>query len=74
MNDCKEELRTLLQEDVKSIRSPAVVLSDDLCRQRLAGASLLVFANKQDIRGALTDSEIRTVSLITPARAANTVG
>jgi ADP-ribosylation factor-like protein 2 len=27
--------------------------------QRLAGASLLVFANKQDIEGALTSEEIR---------------
>lgn len=29
--------------------------------QRLAGASLLVFANKQDIEGALTAEEIREV-------------
>ena len=32
--------------------------------QRLAGASLLVFANKQDLPGALTAEEIRTVSTI----------
>jgi len=31
-----------------------------LQEDRLAGASLLVFANKQDIRGALTDAEIRS--------------
>lgn len=42
MEDCKQELHALLQED------------------RLAGATLLVFANKQDIGGALTSSEIRT--------------
>src|SRR5882757_3965355 len=30
MGDCKEELHTLLQEDVKSIFPPAAVLSDDL--------------------------------------------
>ncbi|KAF9782337.1 GTP-binding protein [Thelephora terrestris] len=42
MEDCKQELHTLLQED------------------RLAGASLLVFANKQDIRGAMASAEIRT--------------
>ena len=31
-----------------------------LQQERLAGASLLVFANKQDIEGALTAEEIRT--------------
>ncbi|KAJ7229098.1 GTP-binding protein [Mycena pura] len=41
MQDCKEELHSLLLED------------------RLAGASLLVFANKQDLPGSLTDIEIR---------------
>ncbi|KAG9103031.1 ADP-ribosylation factor-like protein 2 [Ceratobasidium sp. 370] len=41
MNDCREELHALLQE------------------QRLAGASLLVFANKQDITGSMTDEEIK---------------
>jgi len=30
--------------------------------QRLSGASLLVFANKQDIQGALTPEEITKVS------------
>jgi len=29
----------------------------------LAGASLLVFANKQDIQGSLTDKEIEQASL-----------
>ena len=37
-----------------------------MCSQRLAGASLLVFANKQDIEGALSDEQIREAS---PARA-----
>ncbi|KZV68924.1 ARF/SAR superfamily [Peniophora sp. CONT] len=40
MQDCKEELHSLLLED------------------RLAGASLLVFANKQDIDGSMHDNEI----------------
>ncbi|KAI6033843.1 hypothetical protein PISMIDRAFT_531801 [Pisolithus microcarpus 441] len=40
IQDCKEELHNLLQED------------------RLTGASLLVFANKQDIHGSMTDKEI----------------
>jgi len=41
MDDCKEELHKLLQED------------------RLSGASLLVYANKQDLDGAMSVSEIR---------------
>ncbi|KAI0734911.1 GTP-binding protein [Fomitopsis betulina] len=41
MNDCKEELHSLLLED------------------RLAGASLLVFANKQDLQGSMSSTEIR---------------
>lgn len=40
MQDCKQELHSLLTED------------------RLAGASLLVFANKQDLQGSMTDAEI----------------
>ncbi|TFK22196.1 GTP-binding protein [Coprinopsis marcescibilis] len=40
MEDCKQELHSLLTED------------------RLAGASLLVFANKQDLPGSMSDSEI----------------
>eukprot|EP00118_Oscarella_pearsei_P005426 m.24962 g.24962 ORF g.24962 m.24962 type:complete len:239 (+) comp28707_c0_seq2:51-767(+) len=41
LEDCKTELRSLLQEE------------------RLLGATLLVFANKQDLPGALTGGEIR---------------
>ncbi|KIK55368.1 hypothetical protein GYMLUDRAFT_47925 [Collybiopsis luxurians FD-317 M1] len=41
INDCKEELHSLLMED------------------RLAGASLLVLANKWDLQGAMNDSQIR---------------
>ncbi|CAE6487270.1 unnamed protein product [Rhizoctonia solani] len=41
MENCREELHALLQE------------------QRLAGASLLVFANKQDIMGSMSDAEIK---------------
>lgn len=32
--------------------------------QRLSGASLLVFANKQDIQGALSPDEIAKVSVL----------
>lgn len=41
VDDCKNELHALLQEE------------------RLAGASLLVFANKHDIQGSLPESDIR---------------
>ena len=34
--------------------------------QRLAGATLLVFANKQDLPGALSAEEIRDVSPVVP--------
>src|SRR5216684_123271 len=40
--------------------SPAMSLS----LQRLAGASLLVFANKQDIQGSMTDREIEQASQV----------
>ncbi|KAF6762512.1 GTP-binding protein [Ephemerocybe angulata] len=44
MEDCKEELHSLLTED------------------RLAGASLMIFANKQDLPGSMTEAQIRDVS------------
>ncbi|OCB90218.1 GTP-binding protein [Sanghuangporus baumii] len=54
MSDCKEELYKLLTEDVR-FSSTFIVFS----LTRLAGASLLIFANKQDISGAMTSTEIR---------------
>ncbi|RXW24240.1 hypothetical protein EST38_g1623 [Candolleomyces aberdarensis] len=43
MQDCKEELHSLLTED------------------RLAGASLMIFANKQDLPGSMTEAQIQEV-------------
>uniref|UniRef100_A0A0K8TSA1 ADP-ribosylation factor-like protein 2 n=1 Tax=Tabanus bromius TaxID=304241 RepID=A0A0K8TSA1_TABBR len=43
LDACREELRTLLQEE------------------RLAGATLLVLANKQDLPGALTAQQIKDI-------------
>lgn len=37
--------------------------------QRLAGASLLILANKQDVQGALNENEIRDVSPYSLSRA-----
>lgn len=65
MQDCSDELRSLLLEDVHqhAFVSYLAKLTDVvwLLLQRLAGASLLVFANKQDIRGSMSDMEIREV-------------
>ena len=60
MQDCKDELHNLLQEDVSEPNGP-VVCTQLSVTQRLAGASLLVFANKQDIQGSLRDHEIEEV-------------
>lgn len=60
MQDCKEELHGLLLEDV-SFESSINYIHLKVLAQRLAGASLLVFANKQDIQGSMTDNEIRDV-------------
>lgn len=68
MQDCSDELRNLLLEDVHqhAFVSYLTKLTNVvwLSLQRLAGASLLVFANKQDIRGSMSDMEIRDVRVI----------
>ncbi|CEQ40555.1 SPOSA6832_02172 [Sporobolomyces salmonicolor] len=62
MADCRRELHELLKEEVRpSPRSRNVssnVLSFSAFEQRLVGASLLVFANKQDITNSMTIDEI----------------
>lgn len=60
MEDCRTELWKLLHEDVRDWHS----VSDR--HKRLAGASLLVFANKQDVQGAQTTDAIRKVRLFVP--------
>lgn len=61
--DCRQEFHSLLGEEVRlsslTLDILALTLSNPL--QRLAGASILVFANKQDIRGALSSEQIREV-------------
>ena len=65
MQDCRQELHSLLTEDVRNMTF--------FCQkfglfyglfQRLAGASLLVFANKQDLQGSMSDAEICDVRSI----------
>ena len=64
LSDCKEELHSLLLEDVRTSIPFEDILCNVMSLQRLAGASLLVFANKQDIQGSMTDKEIELVSQI----------
>jgi hypothetical protein len=60
IDDCREELHGLLQEEVwlanRSLRS-----CDWPVLQRLSGASLLVFANKTDVNGCMDEVEIQEV-------------
>lgn len=81
MKDCREELHSLLLEDVSHRCFTSVqIIPPPICHsqsefqraliccpicfvQRLAGASLLVFANKRDLQGSMTDVEIRDVSV-----------
>lgn len=66
MEDCRRELAALLQEEVGSLVLWKFCLVADHVlgvAQRLAGASLLVFANKQDIAGGLSTEEIAQVSV-----------
>ena len=64
LRDCKAELQALLQQEVRGPQRPAchAKLTQRMRSQRLAGASLLVFANKQDIEGALSGEQIREAS------------
>lgn len=64
MEDCRRELRELLQEEVSSNSDRNLgrfTYNPSLRWQRLAGASLLVLANKQDIVGGMTSAEISEV-------------
>lgn len=66
MEDCRRELHELLQEEVRALPPLLSLLEmyvDAVCMslQRLMGASLLVFANKQDIASAMTSEEISVV-------------
>ena len=47
--------------DVHRLRDCAVELGSLLLEEKLTGASLLIFANKQDLAGALTVQQISEV-------------
>lgn len=61
LNDCKQELHSLLMEEVR-FSNLKKYFPHIPCLQRLAGASLLVFANKQDVQGAVSLDTISQVS------------
>lgn len=60
IDDCREELHGLLQEEVgvHPYLRRFSLLTDE---QRLSGASLLVFANKTDVTGCMAGEEMRKV-------------
>jgi ADP-ribosylation factor-like protein 2 len=60
LEDCRAELSGLLLEEV---RPPTLEASGELMAlsKRLMGASLLVFSNKTDVDGCMSDDEIRQV-------------
>lgn len=56
--DCRDELKKLLVEEVREVIATWISLTDI---QRLMGASLLVFKNKSDVPGCMSEEEIRKV-------------
>lgn len=61
LDDCKHELHGLLQQEVPPCaRQPLGPPLTNL--QRLMGASLLVFKNKSDVSGCMSEDDIRLVS------------
>ncbi|KAK3065515.1 hypothetical protein LTS18_006226 [Coniosporium uncinatum] len=58
VEDCRRELAGLLLEEVCSPLNAAIKHRSHYL-QRLSGASLLVFSNKTDVTGAMTEDEVR---------------
>ena len=60
VEDCRLELQGLLLEEVRMDWSQLLqAISDNRMRQRLAGASLLVFLNKTDVPGCMSEEEVK---------------
>lgn len=62
VHDCQRELAGLLLEEVRGSLPCRLATFDDA--QRLMGATLLVFANKTDIAGSMSDEEVQQVSRV----------
>jgi ADP-ribosylation factor-like protein 2 len=58
--DCREELKGLLLEEVCFLLL-VLYFRAHLDPKRLAGAGLLVFSNKTDVNGCMSNEEIREV-------------
>lgn len=61
LEDCREELAGLLLEEVGLPGISTLSLYTKV-EKRLMGASLLVFSNKTDVEGCMSDDEIRYVN------------
>ena len=56
LEECKNQLRDLLSQEVSLLFK--IFMYNHLYKKKLAGASLLIFANKQDLGGALSYEQI----------------
>ncbi|EQK98591.1 Small GTPase superfamily, ARF/SAR type [Ophiocordyceps sinensis CO18] len=65
IQDCRDELHSLLQEEVRWVYLAMSREGYDAKRgQRLSGASLLIFANKTDVEGCMDEQEIGSGSFL----------
>ena len=66
IEDCREELHGLLQEEVGNVDTESCHCiansAANMGLQRLSGASLLIFANKTDVQGCMDEAEILEAS------------
>lgn len=62
VDDCRQELAGLLLEEVGPPPASRIRGIPTNNRQRLMGASLLVFLNKTDVEHCMTEQEVREVS------------
>jgi len=61
IDDCRHELEGLLLEEVGRVRLGWLGSRLLTQTQRLMGASLLVFKNKSDVAGSMSEDEVRQV-------------
>ncbi len=61
LQECRDQLREILHQEVMNCISLQKSLFDNCLCQKLAGSSLLIFANKQDLGGALSFESISEI-------------
>lgn len=64
LEDCRAELAGLLLEEVGDMTEYGCLDCMANLKQRLMGASLLVFKNKSDVAGAMDEMDIRKVGSV----------